>query len=124
MYLVAEKTLGKRFFRTLCYLPIMICFGCGLAVNNSRAVLEALIGRTSGFVRTPKYGGVVRKTYTIKQNPLHLIEIIVGLWCSFGVFLYFSSHHYLIGHFMLLYATGFLSIGIVSWWHTRRELSL
>jgi cellulose synthase/poly-beta-1,6-N-acetylglucosamine synthase-like glycosyltransferase len=41
MYLVAEKTGGRSYLQTLCYLPLMVCFGCGLAVNNSRAVLEA-----------------------------------------------------------------------------------
>ncbi len=123
MYMVSEKTVGRSYLRTLCYLPVMICFGCGLAVNNSRAVFEAVIGRTSGFVRTPKRGDTVRKAYTLKKNPLHLVEIVVGLWCAVGVVLYFGSHHYLIGHFMLLYATGFLSIGIGSWWHKRRELS-
>ncbi|MDJ0624460.1 MAG: glycosyltransferase [Desulfocapsaceae bacterium] len=123
MYLVSEKTVGRSHLRTICFLPIMICFGCGLAVNNSRAVLEAVIGRTSEFVRTPKRGGAVRKAYPLNKNLLHFVEILVGLWCVFGVILYFGSHHYLIGHFMLLYASGFLFIGIGSWWHMRRELS-
>ena len=123
MYLVAENAVGRSYLQTLCYLPIMICFGCGLAVNNTRAVLEALFGKTSVFVRTPKRGKINRKPYTLKKNPLHLVEIVMGIWCMFGVFLYFGSHHYLIGHFMLLYAAGFLSIGIVSWWHMQRELS-
>ena len=31
--------------------------GIGLSVNNARAVVEALMGHSSGFTRTPKLGG-------------------------------------------------------------------
>jgi cellulose synthase/poly-beta-1,6-N-acetylglucosamine synthase-like glycosyltransferase len=119
MYLVAEHALGRRYWHTLCLLPLMVCFGCGLAINNSRAVVEALLGKTSAFVRTPKSGGRVRKRYRVKTSPLIFIELLTGIWCIFGVWLYFASHHYLIGHFMLIYAIGFISIGGISWWHGR-----
>jgi cellulose synthase/poly-beta-1,6-N-acetylglucosamine synthase-like glycosyltransferase len=119
MYLVAEHALGRPYRHTLCLLPFMMCFGCGLAINNSRAVAEALLGKTSGFVRTPKSGGRVRKRYRVKTSPLIFLELLAGIWCLFGVGLYFASHHYLIGHFMLIYAIGFLSIGGISWWHGR-----
>ena len=119
MYLIAEHALGRPYRRTLFLLPFMVCFGCGLAINNSRAVIEALLGKTSTFVRTPKSGGLIRKRYRVKTSPLIFLEILVGIWCLFGVGLYFASHHYLIGHFMLIYAMGFLSIGGISWWHGR-----
>ncbi|MCB2168347.1 MAG: glycosyltransferase [Deltaproteobacteria bacterium] len=119
MYLVAEHALGRPYRRTLCLLPFMVCFGCGLAINNSRAVVEALLGKTSTFVRTPKSGGLIRKRYRVKTSPLIFLEILVGIWCLFGVGLYFDSHHYLIGHFMLIYAVGFLSIGGISWYYGR-----
>ena len=119
MYLVAEQALGRPYRHTLYLLPFMVCFGCGLAINNSRAVVEALFGKTSAFVRTPKSGGRVRKRYRVKTSPLIFLELLAGIWCLFGVGLYFESHHYLIGHFMLIYAIGFLSIGGISWWHGR-----
>jgi hypothetical protein len=33
-----------------------MAIGIGLAVNNARAVIEALIGKQTEFARTPKYG--------------------------------------------------------------------
>jgi hypothetical protein len=119
MYLVAEKALGRRYSQTLLMLPFMVCFGCGLAINNTRAVMEALLGRSSGFVRTPKCGAEERKRYRIAKSPLICIEIFIGLWCFLGMSLYFFSHHYLIGHFMLIYGLGFLCIGGFSWWHAK-----
>jgi cellulose synthase/poly-beta-1,6-N-acetylglucosamine synthase-like glycosyltransferase len=119
MYLVAEKALGRSYTHTLKKLPFMMCFGCGLAINNSRAVIEAVIGKTSAFVRTPKRGDKASSTYRIGASPMVFIELLTGIWCLFGVGLYFASHHYLIGHFMLIDAIGFLSIGGISWWHGR-----
>ena len=118
MYLTAEASLGRSRLRTLLHLPFMVSFGCGLAINNSRAVLEAVIGKSSGFVRTPKSGARQRKSYKIEKSRLIVTELLIGLWCLLGVGLYFNSEHYLIGHFMLIYAAGFIYIGILSWWHS------
>jgi hypothetical protein len=118
MYLVARRTLGRPSTKTILLLPLMVCFGCGLAINNSRAIIEALLGISSGFVRTPKNGLIRKKTYRISRSPLIVLELLAGVWCLFGVGLYFNSQHYLIGHFMLIYAVGFLSIGGLSWWHS------
>src|SRR5213075_3274067 len=37
-------------------LPLVMSIGIGLCVNQTRAVLEALLGRETEFVRTPKHG--------------------------------------------------------------------
>ncbi|HOB72183.1 MAG TPA: glycosyltransferase family 2 protein, partial [bacterium] len=39
----------------LLFLPFAISVGIGLAVNNCKAVIEALAGRKTDFIRTPKY---------------------------------------------------------------------
>jgi hypothetical protein len=120
MYLVAEKAIGRSLWRTLLLMPAMICFGCGLAVNNTRAVLEAVLGIKSAFIRTPKSGSLRRKHYRVGRRGMIGLELAAGLWCLAGMFLYFRSHHYLIGHFMLIYALGFLFIGGLSWHHRRK----
>lgn len=117
LYLVAEQALDHSRLKTLLLMPLMICFGCGLAVNNSRAVLEALIGRKSAFIRTPKQGFYGRKRYLPARSGLYLTEIGVGIWCLAGMVVYFAADLYLVGHFLLLYAAGYLSVGILSWRH-------
>ncbi len=121
LYLVARRSLGHSVFRTLLFLPFMVCFGCGLAVNNTRAVAEAVLGVGGEFVRTPKRGTGGRVAYRTGKTRLYSIEIAVGLWCLLGTWLYFGASHYLIGHFMLIYAVGFLFVGSVSWRHGRRR---
>lgn len=118
LYLAAERALGQSALKTLLFMPFMICFGCGLAVNNTRAVLEGLLGIRSGFIRTPKQGFSGRIAYRPRKTLLFIAEIATGLWCLFGMGLYFAAAHYLIGHFLLIYALGFIYVGIVSWKHS------
>lgn len=54
----AQRPLG--WLRALPFIPLFMALGIGMTVNNARAVIEALLGHQSEFVRTPKYG-VTRK---------------------------------------------------------------
>ena len=54
-YLVAQRELHPRTWkRTIFFLPMLMAVGVGLTLINTRAVLEALVGVKSGFVRTPE----------------------------------------------------------------------
>src|ERR1700721_2105779 len=55
-YLVSQKELfPKSWPRSLLYLPLLMALGIGLTITNTIAVLEALVGKQTAFVRTPKY---------------------------------------------------------------------
>ena len=45
----------KTWKRSILLLPMLMAVGVGLTLINTRAVMEALFGVKSGFVRTPKY---------------------------------------------------------------------
>ncbi len=76
-----DKQGGQRRKRLL-HLPLVMAIGIGLAFSNARAVLEALLGWKSEFVRTPKYkvegesdDGWKRKKYKRKRGLLPLLEL-------------------------------------------------
>ena len=117
LYFTAEYGLNNSTLRTFWLMPIMICFGCGLAINNTKAVIEAFGGKQSGFIRTPKNGYLKKKNYRPAGNTLFCIELFIGLWCLVGMAVYFASDLYLVGHFLLLYAAGYLYVGLLSWHH-------
>ncbi len=55
-YVIAQRELHpKNWKRSILLLPMLMAVGVGLTLINTRAVLEALFGVKSGFVRTPKY---------------------------------------------------------------------
>jgi cellulose synthase/poly-beta-1,6-N-acetylglucosamine synthase-like glycosyltransferase len=64
-YLASEREIelmmypgrGRRIqWSVLKRLPLVMSLGIGLCVNQTRAVMEALLGRETEFVRTPKHG--------------------------------------------------------------------
>ncbi len=56
-YIMSQKAIRpKTWLKDILYLPLLLALGIGMSVNNAKAVLEAIFGHESGFVRTPKYG--------------------------------------------------------------------
>src|SRR5690606_33675776 len=56
---VSALRLRKRLSATLLRLPAVFALGAGMAVSNAWAVAEALAGKVTPFVRTPKGSGTV-----------------------------------------------------------------
>ena len=55
-YVMSQRELfPNNWKKTFYYLPFLMALGIGLTVTNTKAVMEALFGIKSPFVRTPKY---------------------------------------------------------------------
>ncbi|MES1172266.1 MAG: cellulose synthase family protein [Bacteroidota bacterium] len=103
-------------------LPLVMSLGIGLCVNQTRAVLEALLGRESEFVRTPKHGirGKLEswsgKKYRAAKSLTPVFEL--GLAAYFVVAIVFAlrNGHYVSLPFLMLFFWGFAYVGIASVW--------
>ncbi|MDP2052316.1 MAG: glycosyl transferase family 2, partial [Acidobacteriota bacterium] len=102
------------------YLPVVMAVGIGLAVNNTKAVLEALFRKESEFARTPKYG-VERvgdewqaKKYHQTMLVQPLIELTLGLYFTGTVFYALANGIYGTVPFLMLFQVGFLYTGMLS----------
>lgn len=109
----------KRGFFALSHFPAMLSVGTGLCLNNALAVLEALAGRKSPFVRTPKSGSSARIAkngrYNLDSNVLlALTEITLGVYCAVTFLIYLQSGKYVFGFFIAAYAFGLLTFGLTS----------
>ncbi len=120
LYWVAERHATKGWPKKLLLLPVMISFGCGLAISNSRAVLEALFGKKSDFVRTPKRGSITKKHYRPPITTFFILEILIGVWCLTGIIAYSGAGQHILRPFLFLYATGFIYVGLLSLLHRKR----
>jgi cellulose synthase/poly-beta-1,6-N-acetylglucosamine synthase-like glycosyltransferase len=107
---IATKSGIKRIF----FLPVLMCVGVGIALSNTRAVLEAIMKVKSGFVRTPKNGYRNKTQYRVNAPVLPLLEILLGLYCLVSLYHYIDAEKYMVGPFLLIYACGFLLVGIRS----------
>jgi hypothetical protein len=114
LYAASQKAAYPDWGRRLLRLPILIVVGVGIAVSNTRAVGEALLGISSDFIRTPKKGDKVLKHYSVQLPWLAGLEIVLGAYCTYSLGVYLETGKYLVGPFLGIYAAGFLYIGLLS----------
>jgi cellulose synthase/poly-beta-1,6-N-acetylglucosamine synthase-like glycosyltransferase len=119
-YLVSQRELYKDWRNRVRYLPFLMSIGIGLAVNNTRAVIEALLGRQSEFARTPKYriegesDDWMGKRYRQSLPVQPLVELALGLYFSGAVFYALANGIYGTLPFLVLFQAGFLYTGLLS----------
>lgn len=107
----------STWWRELWLLPFVVALGIGLAVSNAKAVIEALLGLDSPFVRTPKAGtaGVSRRRYAAARTFLvPAVELLLAAhflrcaWLAAGVANWKSVP------FLALFAAAFAWVGLAS----------
>jgi cellulose synthase/poly-beta-1,6-N-acetylglucosamine synthase-like glycosyltransferase len=114
MYSVGQYKASPNWRRRLLLMPLMMVVGVGLALSNSRAVLEAIIGRKSEFVRTPKRGGRELKAYRVKMPWVGVLEVLLGAYCAYTLSIYILASKFAVSPFIAIYAAGFLFIGLMT----------
>ncbi len=120
-YMVAQRELyPRRWTGSLKYIPLLMATGIGLSLGNSKAVVEALLGHRSGFVRTPKYcvagpqDAWEKKGYTPERGWTPLLELLHGIYFSFIVYYALTTPHYFIIPFLSLFVAGYFYLGGMS----------
>ena len=113
--------LNQRRTSRLLHLPLVMGLGIGLAFSNARAVLEALVGMKSEFVRTPKYRVEQmndetwkRKKYKRKRGLLPLLELSFAVYFLLAVMYAARMHLWATIPFLSLFVFGYGYMGIMS----------
>ncbi len=119
LYIVSQRAAYSNWIPRILWLPFLIVIGTGIAVSNSRAVFEAIIGKKSGFIRTPKKGDIQQKSYKADLPVSAFIEIALGCYCTISFIAYMSYGKYLVGPFLAIYSAGFLFTGYLTIAHIR-----
>jgi cellulose synthase/poly-beta-1,6-N-acetylglucosamine synthase-like glycosyltransferase len=114
MYMISQHFLGNKVRRKFFVIPVMMLIGIGLAVNNAKAVVEALFGKESPFLRTPKQGASKKSKYRPLKDFTCIVEIALGLYCFTGLYIFFGYSNAIVSPFLALYASGFLFVGTLS----------
>lgn len=120
-FLYSQMDIYKDWRRRIFLFPLFMAGSMGLAVNNTKAVIEGLFNKKSEFVRTPKYmiqgkrdRWVDKKYVPLKIHWTVIIEVFLALYCLFGV----VSSLYLLEiaavPFQLLFTLGFGFVAFLS----------
>jgi hypothetical protein len=126
LYAVAQMGLypdtWRRNYRVM---PLLIFLGGGVALSNSQAVLEALLGVGNVFRRTPKFN-VASATdrwqgsgYRLPVDRLALGELALCLYSLLSAGIAATGGNLVAVPFILLYAFGFGYVGLQGLWEAR-----
>jgi len=119
----AQREIRRDWKRQLRYLPFVMSLGIGLSVSNTRAVLEALVGHKSPFLRTPKFqierpdDRWVGKRYRSPVNGWAVVEIALGAYFAWAMVSLAHAKIYAPLPLFGLYLFGFLYVGVLSLVH-------
>jgi cellulose synthase/poly-beta-1,6-N-acetylglucosamine synthase-like glycosyltransferase len=120
-YMVCQRELYPQTWTDrLRYLPFLMAIGIGLAVNNSKAVFEAVFRKPSEFARTPKYhiegrsDEWINKKYRQSVAIQPMIEVALGLYFTATLFYALANGLYASVPFVMLFQIGFLYTGLLS----------
>jgi len=115
-YMVSQMTLHPQEWpKRMLLLPVLMTIGFGICLSNTRAVYEALIGKKSGFVRTPKAGDhkvKKRKTYQISKTAAPLMELGLAAYCLITMVIAVSNNQYGLLPFFTFFTVGFFTMGM------------
>ncbi len=120
-YLMAYREVFPRTWkRAILLLPALMAAGVALTIINTKAVLEALFGIESSFVRTPKYAIGTDKVkieniqYRRRSGWLPYMELAVGSYFVYMVAFAIESYNYLAVPFLLLFVSGYFWAGFTT----------
>ena len=122
-YIMGQHEIFPRSWkRSLLLLPALMAAGIALTVINTKAVLEALFGVQSGFVRTPKYaiaGGKIKldnNHYRRRSGWLPYIEIAIGCWFVYMMGFAIETWNFPAIPFLALFVGGYFWAGFSTLW--------
>jgi cellulose synthase/poly-beta-1,6-N-acetylglucosamine synthase-like glycosyltransferase len=120
-YLYSQKAIHMDWRSRILLFPVFLAGSMGLAINNTKAVIEAIIGKKSGFARTPKYRIVSskddwrkKKYVQRKLNASAIFELLIALYyvAGIGISIYYLEIAAI--PFQLLFLLGFGTVGYMS----------
>jgi hypothetical protein len=95
--------------------------GIGLAVTNTKAVIEAIVGKPTEFVRTPKYrlearheGWESKKYVRRRAGWIPAVELSLAGYFCFTTVYSLALENYLTTPFLLLFFMGYSYMGAMS----------
>ncbi|ROL56284.1 glycosyltransferase [Bacteroidetes/Chlorobi group bacterium Naka2016] len=120
-YLYSQKAIHVDWRNRILLFPVFLAGSMGLAINNTKAVIEALIGKKSGFTRTPKYRIVsnkddwrFKKYVQRRLSPSVIFELLVALYYVVGIGISIYYLEIAAIPFQLLFLLGFGTVGYMS----------
>lgn len=119
-YACSQREIYCDWKTRLWYLPFNLALGIGLAVNNTKAVIEGLVGMRGVFHRTAKFAISSKsdrwqnKLYQSRFGGVALIETLLGLYFTGTIIFAITQGMWASLYCLFLFQIGFLYVGLLS----------
>ena len=105
----------KTWKRSILLMPVVMAAGIALTLVNAKAVLEALLGVKTSFVRTPKYAitgdqkaaAVDKVRYRSRSGWLPYFELGMGSWFLFIVLYCVDTFNFIAAALLMVFVAGY-----------------
>jgi cellulose synthase/poly-beta-1,6-N-acetylglucosamine synthase-like glycosyltransferase len=117
-YAISQQRLYTDWKARMLYMPVLALLGTGLALSNTLAIVQGLVGRRMPFRRTPKFrleepsGHWVDSQYALPFQWIVVGELALAGYALATTVLAVSIGHYFSVPFLLLYVGGYGFMGI------------
>lgn len=124
LYALSQRSLYPDWLKRFTYFPVLVFLGTGIALNNTKAVWEALTRRENDFCRTPKFCLEEHKDrwagrrYALSFNWVTWGEFVLAVYAALTTWVAFQQGNYYALPFFLLYVSGFGYVAFCSLWHS------
>ncbi len=120
-YLVSQHRARQSLRSLFIHIPLLMSLGIGLSINNGKAVLEALFGHKTAFIRTPKFN-ITSRSDSWKQKKYRailyyrqvMIELFFALYSLSAIIFAVLFSVYTSLPFLLLFFCGFSYVSYLS----------
>jgi cellulose synthase/poly-beta-1,6-N-acetylglucosamine synthase-like glycosyltransferase len=125
-YAVAQRELGRNWKVRMRDLPFILAIGVGMCINNAGAVIEALAGHKTPFVRTAKYRIESfrdlwkGKLYRSARKPSLFVELVLATYMVTGFAAIAWKEEWAALPYLGLFVVGYVYVFGLSVAHTRR----
>jgi cellulose synthase/poly-beta-1,6-N-acetylglucosamine synthase-like glycosyltransferase len=95
LFILGQQVLYDVWLRRLRHFPTMLLLAIGMAPTSTRAILQALYGRSHPFIRTPKQGSHKhRPLYKLPFDSIVLVELLLAAYSLLAIVLaiHFDNH--------------------------------
>ena len=123
-HLFAQRALYPRWGRRMLFFPWFLTASMGLALSNTKGAAEALVRRSSPFVRTPKGGDDASPSYAASSKDgrwLARAEAGLALYCAAGLVALMASGEWAAVPFQILFTAGFTFVCVYDSLQARRR---
>jgi cellulose synthase/poly-beta-1,6-N-acetylglucosamine synthase-like glycosyltransferase len=117
-YTLSQRHLYPDWRRRMASMPVLALLGTGLALSNTVAILQGLLGKSQPFRRTPKFriegrgDRWIGSRYALPFQWVTLGELALAGYALATVLVALAVGNYLAVPFLLLYVGGYGYVGL------------